>query len=45
MQKLPIGIQTFSEIREENYVYVNKTKKALELIHYGSSRRSMMKNT
>ncbi len=32
MKKLPIGIQTFSEIREENYVYVDKTKEALELI-------------
>ncbi|WP_067092190.1 ATP-binding protein, partial [Methanobrevibacter curvatus] len=26
MQKLPVGIQTFSEIREEGYVYVDKTK-------------------
>jgi len=26
MKKLPIGIQTFSEIREENYVYIDKTK-------------------
>jgi len=25
MKKLPIGIQTFSEIIEENYVYVDKT--------------------
>ncbi|MEZ5537817.1 MAG: AAA family ATPase [Thiolinea sp.] len=24
-KKLPIGIQTFREIREENYYYVDKT--------------------
>ena len=32
MQKLPIGIQTFSHIREENYIYIDKTKEAYELI-------------
>ena len=26
IRKYPVGIQTFSEIREENYVYVDKTK-------------------
>jgi len=26
VKKLPIGIQTFSEIRDENYIYVDKTK-------------------
>ncbi|MDR2344610.1 MAG: AAA family ATPase, partial [Planctomycetaceae bacterium] len=26
MKKLPIGIQTFDEIREENYLYVDKTE-------------------
>ncbi|PID28734.1 MAG: hypothetical protein CR982_04170 [Candidatus Cloacimonadota bacterium] len=30
--KLPIGIQTFSEIREDDYIYMDKTKEALELI-------------
>jgi len=30
--KLPIGIQTFSKIREGNYLYVDKTKYALDLI-------------
>ena len=35
MQKLPIGIQTFSEIREENYLYVDKTDHALDLIESG----------
>ncbi len=32
LKKLPIGIQTFREIIKENYVYVDKTKEALELI-------------
>ena len=32
MQKLPIGIQTFSKIREDDYIYIDKTKEALELI-------------
>jgi len=26
MKKLPIGIQTFSEIREKDYIYIDKTK-------------------
>jgi hypothetical protein len=26
MKKLPIGIQTFEEIRTENYLYVDKTE-------------------
>lgn len=32
LKKLPIGIQTFSNIREENYIYIDKTEEALELI-------------
>jgi hypothetical protein len=32
LKKLPIGIQTFSQIREENYIYIDKTKEAFELI-------------
>ncbi len=32
MKKLPIGIQTFSEIIENNYVYVDKTGIAAQLI-------------
>ena len=32
MQRLPIGIQTFSEIRKNNYLYIDKTKEAYELI-------------
>ncbi len=33
MQKLPIGIQTFENIREEDYLYIDKTKEALDLIN------------
>ncbi|WP_300668165.1 ATP-binding protein [Desulfoluna sp.] len=35
LKKLPIGIQTFSEIREDDYVYVDKTGIALTLIENG----------
>lgn len=33
VMKFPIGLQTFSEIREGKYVYVDKTKEAYELIN------------
>ncbi len=36
MKKLPIGIQTFSTIREDNYLYVDKTGIALDLIENGT---------
>ena len=32
LKKLPVGIQTFSEIIQKNYLYIDKTKEALELI-------------
>ena len=32
MKKLPIGIQTFKDIINENYIYIDKTKYALNLI-------------
>ena len=35
MKKLPIGIQTFSEIIKEGYVYVDKTEIAFNLINKG----------
>jgi hypothetical protein len=35
-KKLPIGIQTFAKIREENCYYVDKTPLALQLIAEGS---------
>ena len=34
-KKLPIGIQTFREIREEGYYYVDKTGFARHLIDQG----------
>ena len=34
-RKLPIGIQTLREIREENYYYVDKTGLALEMVNTG----------
>ena len=33
MKKLPVGIQTFSEIMAGNYVYVDKTQYVYNLIH------------
>ncbi|MBF0202431.1 MAG: AAA family ATPase, partial [Desulfamplus sp.] len=35
MKKLPVGIQTFSEIVTENYVYIDKTEHAHKLIESG----------
>ncbi len=35
-KKLPLGIQTFQKIREDNYYYVDKTGFALKLIEDGS---------
>ena len=32
MQKLPIGIQSFSELRSKGYLYVDKTKQILKLL-------------
>jgi hypothetical protein len=32
LQKLPIGVQTFSEIIKHNYLYIDKTKEAYDLI-------------
>ena len=34
-RKLPIGIQTFERIREENYLYVDKTDLIYELVKLG----------
>lgn len=36
MKKLPLGIQTFSKIREEDYTYVDKTAIIYRLIDSGS---------
>ena len=35
MQKLPIGIQTFETIRQEDYLYIDKTKQILQMIENG----------
>jgi len=35
MKKLPIGIQTFSDLIQENYVYVDKTKYIFDMIDSG----------
>ncbi|MDR2399578.1 MAG: AAA family ATPase, partial [Endomicrobium sp.] len=32
MKKLPIGIQSFKELRENEYVYIDKTRYVWELI-------------
>ncbi len=32
LKKLPIGIAVFRDIIEENYIYIDKTKYAYELI-------------
>ena len=32
LKKLPIGIQTFSEVINDNYLYIDKTKDAFDLI-------------
>ncbi len=34
-KKLPIGIQTFAKIREDDYYYVDKTPHILRLIEEG----------
>jgi hypothetical protein len=36
MSKLPIGIQTFEKIREDDYLYVDKTDQACRLVEEGS---------
>ena len=33
MQKLPIGIQHFTRLRQEGYLYVDKTQQIYDLIH------------
>ena len=34
MRKYPVGIQTFSEIINGGYIYVDKTDLVWELVHY-----------
>ena len=35
MQKLPIGVQDFVQLRQDNLLYVDKTAKLAELIENG----------
>lgn len=35
IRKLPIGIQTFEEIRKEGYLYVDKTEFVYQMAHTG----------
>ena len=35
MQKLPIGLQSFKEIREKDFLYVDKTKQVFNLVDRG----------
>ena len=37
-RKLPIGIQTFSEIRNGNYIYIDKTELIYKLVKMGTGR-------
>ena len=37
IRRYPIGVQTFSEIREENYLYIDKTEYVYNLTHSNSS--------
>ncbi|HOK02878.1 MAG TPA: AAA family ATPase, partial [Spirochaetota bacterium] len=32
MKKLPIGIQTFEKIRSDDYIYIDKTEIAFDII-------------
>ncbi|WP_037478318.1 AAA family ATPase, partial [Sphaerotilus natans] len=36
-RRLPIGIQTFAKLREDNCYYVDKTGLAIDLIESGSA--------
>ncbi|GAA5818124.1 MAG: Pseudogene of AAA family ATPase [Methanobrevibacter sp. CfCl-M3] len=35
LQKLPIGIQSFEDLRTNDYLYVDKTRDILKLINSG----------
>jgi hypothetical protein len=36
MKKLPIGIQTFSKLREDDCIYVDKTELIYQLLRFKS---------
>ncbi len=37
MQKLPTSVQDFGKIRTQNYLYVDKTEKLLQMVENGES--------
>ena len=39
-QLYPIGIQTFSEIRRKNYLYIDKTEYVYRMTHFDSKSES-----
>lgn len=44
-RKLPVGMQSFSEIREGEYIYVNKTDLVWQIVNEGSLKISSKKDT
>ena len=44
MRKYPIGIQTFSKIREENYLYVDKTPLIYQMITQGTTWQDLLRD-
>lgn len=44
-RKLPVGMQSFSEIREGGYIYVNKTDLVWQIVNEGSLKISSKKDT
>ncbi len=44
-RKLPVGMQSFSEIREGGYIYVDKTDLVWQIVNEGSLKISSKKDT
>ncbi len=36
MKKLPLGIQSFEKLREDNYLYIDKTRDAFKMVNQGT---------
>jgi hypothetical protein len=36
MKKLPLGIQSFEKLRKDNYLYIDKTRDAFEMVNQGT---------
>ena len=41
MKFYPVGIQTFSDMREENYLYIDKTEHVYRMTHSASKYMSL----